>query len=315
MIFFCAFVAVNRFYERMNMDIKEFSANMKIAVSSILGEGYEVEERLIQKNNGIELDALVIRNEEEPLAPTIYLKKYYENYLDGESIRDGAARLAEDYRDAVPKEKTDMSFFGDYEKVKNGLSYKLISAERNGSLLKKVPFVPFLDLAIVFYYSLDISGIPDGTILIRDVHLDMWGIDRDTLIEDARKNGPELLPGRCRDMFSVLSGMKQGFERDFDDTEDLPLMYVVSNTKMINGASAMLYPGVMSELSCRLGRNLYIIPSSIHELIIIPDDGLEDIKGLKDMIYNINRTQVEPQDVLSDSLYYFDCETEKITIA
>ena len=299
----------------MFMDIKEYSANMKKAVESLLGEGYEIEEKVISKNNGIELDALVIRSVNDNLAPTMYLNSYYANYLDGESIREGAVRLVDNYRDAIPEGDTDMSFFTDYEEVKKGLSYKLISVERNNTLLKSIPYFPFLDLAIVFYYSLDRTGIPDGTILIRNTHLDMWGIDKDTLKDDAMENGPVVTPGRYRDMISVLESMKKGFEYDPEDLEDLPPMYVVSNAKMVNGASAMLYPGVMKELSGKLDCNLYIIPSSVHELIILPDDGLDDVAGLKNMIYSVNRTQVDPQDFLSDSLYYFDRESEKITIA
>lgn len=299
----------------MYMEIKEFSANMKKAVETILGEGYEIEEKVISKNNGVDLDALVIKDKKHQLAPTMYLKPYYDEHTEGESIRDGAARLVENYRLAIPPVKTDMSFFGDYEEVKKGLSYKLISVERNSTLLKSIPYVPFLDLAIVFYYSLDKTGIPDGTILIRDTHLQMWGTDKEVLFADAMKNGPKILPGSYRDMISVLNSMRNGLEIDEDEFNDLPPMYVVSNSKMVNGASAMLYPGIMKELSLKLDRNLYIIPSSVHEIIILPDDGLDDVGGLKNMIYSINRTQVEPQDFLSDSLYYFDRESEKISIA
>ena len=297
------------------MDIKEFSCNMKKAVEKRLGEGYRIEEITVDKINGVSMEALVIHKDRVNLAPTIYLKPYYENYLDGEGIREGSERLVEAFNRAVPRDDLDMKFYVDYETVRSGLYYKLISTERNRSLLDNIPHVPFLDLDIVFYYSLEKDGMPEGSILVRNSHMELWGVNTETLMRDARMNSPLSMPVRCREMKEVLSELKP------DDTdlmikwEDLPPMYVISNRRMVNGASAILYPGILAGMSEQFGENIYIIPSSVHEVIIIPDDGRGDPEYLRSMIYSINRTQLDPQDVLSDSLYYFDRETEKITIA
>ena len=288
---------------------------MKKAVEKRLGEGYRIEEITVDKINGVSMEALVIHKDRVNLAPTIYLKPYYENYLDGEGIREGSERLVEAFNRAVPRDDLDMKFYVDYETVRSGLYYKLISTERNRSLLDNIPHVPFLDLDIVFYYSLEKDGMPEGSILVRNSHMELWGVNTETLMRDARMNSPLSMPVRCREMKEVLSELKP------DDTdlmikwEDLPPMYVISNRRMVNGASAILYPGILAGMSEQFGENIYIIPSSVHEVIIIPDDGRGDPEYLRSMIYSINRTQLDPQDVLSDSLYYFDRETEKITIA
>ncbi len=297
------------------MDIKEFSCNMKKAVEKRLGEGYRIEETTVDKINGVSMEALVIHKDSINLAPTIYLKPYYEDYLDGEGIREGSERIVEAFNRAVPRDDLDMKFYVDYETVRNGLYYKLISTERNRSLLDNIPHVPFLDLDIVFYYSLEKDGMPEGSILVRNSHMELWGVNTETLMRDARVNSPLSMPVKCREMKEVLSELKP------DDTdlmikwEDLPPMYVISNRRMVNGASAILYPGILAGMSEKFNENIYIIPSSVHEVIIIPDDGRGDPEYLRSMIYSINRTQLDPQDVLSDSLYYFDRETEKITIA
>ena len=297
------------------MDIKEFAGNMKEAVQKILGDDYTVETIVVRKNNGVDLDALVIRKDNINLSPTIYLKCYYENHLDGETIREGAERLVSDYFDAIPTEDLDTDFYRDYESVRRGLSYKLISTERNRDLLESIPHVPFLDLDIVFYYSLDHDGMPEGTILIRNSHMEMWGVDTEDLMRDATERAPLTTPEMCQDMATVLKRMG-GKEAEFiSDEADFPEMYVVTNRNMVFGAAAMLYPGLMKKLATRLKDNLYIIPSSIHEVIVIPEDGSGCVEYLKDMIYSVNRTQLKPQDFLSDSLYYFDRSTERITIA
>ena len=298
------------------MTIKEYSGNMKQAVEMLLGEGHEVEEALIDKNNGVRLDALVIRTPDMNIAPTIYLKSYYESYEDGESIQECAGRLVEDYRKSLPEDCFDVSFYEDYSLVKEGLSYKLISAERNSELLTTVPYVPFLDLAIVFYYAFEKRGLPDGTILIRNKHMEMWGVSTQQLMKDARENAPKSVPAVCRDMCSVLERIYPGkSEEIFPEGEPMLPMYVVSNSRMINGASAILYPDILHNLSETLKSDLYIIPSSVHEVIVFARNMADDEKSLRDMIRSVNKTQLEPQDVLSDSLYFYDRKDEKISIA
>ena len=298
------------------MTIKEFSGNMKKAVENILGEGYQIEEAIIDKNNGVQLDALVIRMPDMNIAPTIYLRSYYENYEDGEGIQDGARRLVEDYRKSLPEEGFDVSFYEDYEIVRKGLSYKLISMERNTELLNDIPYVPFLDLAIVFYYAFERCGIPDGSILIKNKHMDMWGVTCEQLMKDASENAPRSLPGVCRDMCSVLERICPGkSEEIFPEDEPMMPMYVLSNSRMINGAAAMLYPDILRKLSDKLKSDLYIIPSSVHEVIVFARNMANDEKSLKEMIRTVNRTQLEPQDVLSDSLYFYNRNDEKISIA
>ena len=297
------------------MDIKEYSGNMKIAVENILGEGYIVEEICVSKNNGVRLDALVIRKDEINLSPTIYLKHYYENYMDGESIKEGALRLVKTYYEVVPETNFDIDFFTEYENIRKGLAFKLISAERNTDLLTDSPHVPFLDLEIVFYYSLDKNGMDGATILVRNKHMDLWGVSTEDLMRDSMKNTPDHMPGRCRDMQSVLTKLYPGHEDELNDINDMPLMYVVTNDKMVYGAATMLYPGLIKSLSEKIGSDLYIIPSSVHELIVVPTGAIPDADYLRDMIYQVNHSQLEPQDILSDSLYFYDGMTEKISIA
>ena len=310
-----AFIDFFKDFERRIMNIKDYSANMKKAVMVELGEGYEVEEVTVCKNNGVKMEGLIIKKDGLSLSPTIYLKYFYENYMDGESIREGAKRFVSEYLSALPSSELDMDFYSDYEEVKKGLSFKLISGKRNQSLLKTLPHVPFLDLEMVFYYVLDMPGAPEGNILITNEHLELWGIKPDTLIKDAKANAPMKLPVMFRELYSFLKKVSNYQECDLFGLEDFPDMYVISNEEMSYGAAVMLYPGFLKEISEKLGRNLFVIPSSVHELILLPDRGYEDVSYLKDMIYEVNRTQIAPQDVLSDSLYYFDMDSEQITFA
>lgn len=288
---------------------------MKQAVSKELGSGYKVEEVSVDKNNSVTLEALLIKKSGLNLSPTIYLSSYYEDHLGGENLHDVADRLVRDYRAALPEEGIDISFFLDYEQVKERLAFKLISSELNTELLENIPHVPFLDLEITFYYSVEAGGMDGGSILIRNSHMENWGVSTGDLMRDSLENAPKILPGTCRDIFSMMEKMCPDKTGTFsDDMKDLGL-YVISNERLTLGAAVMLYPGMMEKVSEMLGGNLYIIPSSIHELITVSDKTEAHSEYLKDMIRLVNRTQLPPQDVLSDSLYFFDRETGKITLA
>ena len=154
-----------------------------------------------------------------------------------------------------------------------------------------------------------------GSILIRNSHMENWGVSTEDLMRDSLENAPKILPGTCRDIFSMMEKMCPDKTGTFsDDMKDLGL-YVISNERLTLGAAVMLYPGMMEKVSEMLGGNLYIIPSSIHELIAVSDKTEAHSEYLKDMIRLVNRTQLPPQDVLSDSLYFFDREKGKITLA
>ena len=288
---------------------------MKQAVSLELGEGYNVKEVSVEKNNGVCLDALLIKKNGLNLSPTVYLNSYYEDYLDGECIRNAAGRLVKDYMAALPEEGIDIGFFEDYEEVRKRLSFKLISSELNEELLESIPHLPFLDLEIAFYYSVDVGKMDGGAILVRKTHMEHWGVKTEDLMRDSMENAPKILPGTCREICNLMESIcpeKAGMLTE--ELRDLNL-YVLSNERLTLGAAVMLYPGKMEEVSELLGSNVYIIPSSIHEIIVLSDRNETDLTYLKDMIKVINRTQIAPQDVLSDSLYYFDRETGKITVA
>ncbi len=288
---------------------------MKQAVLHELGNEYTVEEVAVEKNNGVSLDALLIKKDGLNLSPTIYLNSYYEDHLEGENIREGAGRLVRDYRAAVPAEGIDISFFTDYSLVKERLAFRLISSELNEELLENIPHVPFLDLEIAFYYAVDISGMQGGSILIRNSHMERWGVTTEDLMRDSMENAPKILPGSCRDICDMMEMMcPEKAASVTDDMRNLGL-YVLSNERLTHGAAVMLYPGMMDKVSGIVGSDLYIIPSSIHELIVLSDMNQADPGYLREMIMLVNRKQLAPQDILSDSLYHFDRETKKITIA
>ncbi len=271
-----------------------------------MGDEYSVRSTEVMKNNGVSYTGVVMMREADNMSPTIYLEEMYRQYCVGtdmEKIVDGIVEL---YREKVQNVNLDMAFFEDYEKVKDRIFHKLVNYEKNRKLLEDVPHFTWYDLAIVFYYALEEKVLGSASILIHNSHLAMWGKTAEELYETAegnmRRNMPELLVPMYR-LVEEMTGLKMKEAASLD-------MYVLTNQAKLNGASVMLYSQKIGELAEELGTDLLILPSSVHEVLLLPDDSEHDF--YRQMVREVNETQVEPEEVLSDHLYRYDRKKAKI---
>ena len=304
------------------MEINEFAGQVRDAVEEKLGKEYTVEVRSVQKNNGIILHGLLILTDSRNVAPTLYLEPFWEAYESGMPFAQIVAKLIKIYREEMPKVNINMEFFRCFEKVSDRICYRLIRQEGNEELLQDIPYVPFLDLAVCFFYAYSGDDLGEGAILIHNSHVELWHTNIKKLMELARNNTPAIFPFRCTPMEQILREMilEETYSEEMtvaeeqkDFFEDNP-MWVLSNRQRIQGASCILYPDLLKRLAEKEKQSFYILPSSIHEVILLPDKGVESPKQLKEMIAEVNRTQVAPEEVLSDNLYYFDFDEGNVKI-
>lgn len=302
------------------MEINAFADKVCKAVKKELGEDYRVEVKKVRKNNGVIHYGLVILSREQNVAPTIYLDAFLEAYERGSTLGMLVRRLLALYEAGMPETNVDLEFFRSFEKVKDRICYRLAGRKGNEELLQNVPHIEFLDLAVCFYYAYQGEQLGEGSILIHNSHVEMWGTCITELLSLAQKNTPRLFPWICGSLRDIMSGMteqKGGRERE-EDPEDsfwdgIP-MKVLTNEKRTQGAACMLYPDVLAGLAEKEGRSFYILPSSVHEVILMADMGAGEAEGFKRMIVEINATQVAPEEVLSDSLYYYDFAEKRVKI-
>jgi hypothetical protein len=179
---------------------------------------------------------------------------------------------------------------------------RVINYERNLELLAQVPHFRYLDLAIVFYCLLASDETQQASILIYNQHLGFWGIDANTLYECAIVNTPNLLPHEMKDMTSILKDVLG--EYTVDETADIP-MYVLTNRYHINGACVILYDQLLKQLADSLDRDLVVLPSSIHEVLLVPVEVSVDLAQYDNMVQEVNETQLADDEVLSNHAYFF----------
>lgn len=292
------------------MEIREFTQKVQESVSKRLGKDYEVRIQKVQKNNNVSFYGLLILSKKSNVSPTIYLDSFFDAYARGAELSEIVSKIISLYREDAPGKDINMDFFKCFEKVKDRICYRLISAEANSGLLEKIPYVPFLDMAITFYYAYQGQEIGSGTILIYNSHVQLWGTCVRELMCLARENTPRLFKWEIRSMRELLG---EGENTEGEPEEE---MYpeVLSNEQRTFGAASILYPGLLEELAGRVQKNFYILPSSVHEVILLADNGNGDPRMLRQIVEEVNATQVEPQEVLSSQIYYYDKSEKSVKI-
>lgn len=178
-------------------------------------------------------------------------------------------------------------------------------------MLLKIPHVKYLDLAVVFYYRLEEGRFEGATILIHNCNLEAWGINRRRLLEDAVMNTSRKLPYTFQSMEEVIAELT-GEEEACGGEEEI--MYVLTNEKKYLGAAALLYPYVLNHIGKILKNNFYVLPSSIHECILVPDSGRYSRMELMSMVREVNESQVEKEEILSYEVYYYDRERQALIL-
>lgn len=300
------------------MEYYEFMEKVKDQLQRLAEEGVCIKLQKIQKNNGILLKGVSIWKKGENISPTIYLDSFFARYQNGETVETIAREIMDLYQIYRIEEPIDPDFYCDFSNVWDHIVCKVISYEKNRELLKNIPYLRYLDLAIVFYCRIQDEQIGKGTILIHNSHLKLWSITESELSEIAKNNTKNQLPYEFLDLMEVLEKNtdeeEQDFIRELKDQEEIMPMYVLTNKEKNLGAICMVYDSVLSDVGEKLGEDYYILPSSIHECIVIPKKEEIDPEELKIMVREINATQVQPEEVLSDEIYQYERRYHRLSM-
>lgn len=301
------------------MELVEFATKIGTMVQEKMGSGYVVSNHQVRKNNGIVLNAITIRAEESNIAPSIYIEHFYDEVESGgKSMEEVAGEICEAYEENDHSLGFDVNTFIDFDSVKDRIIYRLVNYEKNMDELADVPHDRYLDFAIIYCVLVPMGEMgATGTIMVTNDHLTMWGIGKYDLVKLADKNTPYLLESDLMSMEKLLLSMMLGEDTVSDKSELLPPgneMYVLSNKSKMNGASCLIYPGLLAKIADDLGRDFYVLPSSIHETILIPADKKMDPAMLTNMVKEVNSSQLLPSEVLSDHAYFYS-KSEKMLMA
>lgn len=294
------------------MNYNEFISQLKEKLQECLGESVSIEFRQIMKNNDIRRDSFLLSENGTIVSPVIYLENFYYMYKKGVGICEIAGQMQRIYQQCCDGKIPDISRFGDIRYMKERILCKLINRSKNRELLNQIPYVPYLDLAVVFYYMLE-ESFGNGTMLIYSQHLKLWDISVEDIYCIARSNTRKLLPSRLYRMEEILKEFMGEGETDKIKTDELP-MYVITNERKYFGACGILYDSVLKKAADEIGGNFYILPGSIHECILVPEKEVTETDSLEAIVKDINRTKVLPEEILSDRIYHYDSKKHHLTM-
>lgn len=291
------------------MNYQEFLQTIKTEVTNRFDEHFTIKINPVTRNNGKIYDGLVINDPNYNVSPTLYLNPYYHRYLNGLSINLILDDIISTYHKVVPKENFDLDKLFDYECCKKSVIIRLINFDKNIEKLNKIPFYKYHDLAITFCCFLPDFNGESGSICISNELFDTWKIDLDTLLSDAMANTEKLFPYEIIDFRELLLQTNFPVER----LADLTNMYILTNKAKEHGSTCILYPGLLEKISKELDSDLLLVPSSIHEFLIIPFVDNELIEEFNSFITEVNATEVADEEILSNHVYYFS-KTKKCVI-
>lgn len=302
------------------MKYETFLNEVKEQMSQELGEGYDLTLRKVPKNNGLILDGLCITKGGGNVAPAIYLNPCYIQYRNGRAISDIVKELMTLYQSSHTPPGMDYSRLSHYDEMKSGIACKLIHAASNRSLLEDIPHVLWMDLAIVFYLCIHEDETGLMTAMINRQHMEIWDISPDELRKTALDNTPRLFPPVISSMSCMIEDMNEAMPGGdavlgLPDPDASSPFYVLSNRSGINGASCILYQDVLKNFADGMEKDIIILPSSIHEVLLLPDEGDVSFDEMSRLVTHINQTEVPKEDRLSNQVYHYSRIHQTLTLA
>ena len=276
-------------------------------------EDREITIKKVTKNNGRQLTSLTVTRVGQTFFPTFYLEDFYEYYRQDPKNHRILQEIRESFENAEKvSSHMDIEKMFSYEAVCDKIVFRVINYEKNKETLIDCPYVRMYDLAVTFRILCSMDDISVSSTLITNDNLEDWGVSKEEVLLRAHWNTRRMFPVKLRSMAEALIHFEE--EEIKADSQDCfsHMMYILSNEQLMNGASVILYENLLEELSDKLKASYYLLPSSIHEMILIPDFLGLDENQLLEMVYEVNRSLIEEEDFLSDSVYYYNRERSRL---
>lgn len=300
------------------MSFEEFTDHILQEICVRADGAFQVKKHDVIKNNNVKQTGITVMKEGVDIEPCVYLDELYREYeTDGmklDEIVDEVYKMILKCEEDMPD--VDLSGFRNWETVHGDIYPKLVNAEQNKELLEKIPHRNFMDLAVVYYAVARNQAQEDiGTILIYNGHMEIWGQEEENLYQTAMMNmcaDGEADFTDIRTIAECIMGISFP-EKDGNDSRDTD-MYVLTNQCRRFGAAEILDKKTLRMVADQVGDGFIVLPSSVHETIVLPSKEEPEYGRLADMVRAVNDTLVEAEERLSDHVYVYSRDEEMLKI-
>lgn len=296
------------------MDFTLFSNIIVEKIQERLGEEYIVQIGMIEKNRGVNKKVVEITKKYSGISVEISLKELYtkcKTVQDAEICAEVILQLYREQKSRQLEVESTVDSIVNWNVIRRQIYPMLVSKEKNHHMLEQSFHIPVMDLAVVFYIRLS-NRTGDYTMKISKRMLRSWNISKEefliTVGENMQTDGYEIV-----DMEEFLENALR--EKNENGEKRHGKMAILTNNQRYLGAVGMLNKSLLSEHAEKMEGNLIILPSSIHETLLVRDDKSVPVEMLNEMISQINESCVDETEILSDHAYYYDREKNEIRIA
>ncbi len=291
------------------MDFEQFKTDVVEEMSERFPD-CEIHLQDVTKLQGESYTGLSIRPEGSSVAASMNLADAFERVNSNSSFNlDDAMNWIADQITEITGNmpQFDVMALSDYDQMKDRLVLEMIPIAGNEERLAEIPHKEVEDMAVVYRFELDRSEQGGSTILLTNTLMESYDITADQLHADALEAAVENRPATLRNMNDVMRELMGDMADMMIPDEQAPI-WVASVEGGQHGASALQYPDFLEQAAETLGGDFFVLPSSIHECLFVPDDGSMQLEYLEQMVRDVNETQVAPADRLSDNVYHYDSE-------
>lgn len=298
------------------MDFEEFKSNLMDLITKEVEdrglEGISMKFNSINSPDGM-TDRLMVSVGDSKMSMAFRLKEIFKDVCDGESLDHAVYKMVNTIEANIEviktKESDVKSFISDYDQVKDHTFLRLIPGD--SPVLGETPHRMIQDMALVVNVHLDNFSDENGRscVVVTKPLMEMYGVDEAQLFADAERNSLENEPMVFTPLGDMIKSLIESEELPSPDDVGI-VTYIATNKSGFHGASIAAYPEFAEKAAETIGGSFYMLPSSVHEFILIKDDGKPTAKDLNKMIRNVNETVLEPRDILSGQCYHYDAKAK-----
>lgn len=270
-------------------------------------KGKKIELYDILEINGVKKKGLVALDSDN-CSPVIYLEEYYQEFWKHGNME----KIIQKIWKSFTEQKTKMNFSNmfQWEPAKRCISVRLVHYEKNRMMLENMPHYRFLEFAVIYYF---IGGVSERELMFITVNnqmMERWGIGKTELDMCAKDNYEYFFSRPLINLYSLKTEEEEEMSQDRGHINSFANLYIVTNKMRIYGASAILFPQKLKELADKFHGDVYILPTSVHEVMACSTES--DLERLKEFLEGVNDYELLPEEILSYNVYRYYHESGRL---
>ena len=289
------------------MNYKEYKKELQELVQKEIGDQAKVVITTQVKSNDVIKEGITFEEAGTHAVPVIYLEEIYNTYQESQAIEESVETVLDIFRNSSPFQREDFALSWDLIKPK--IQIRLLKREWNKEYINSLIYREWLDFAVIPVVRVSEKEVGSAVASISKSMLAALQIDEKELWNAAFEN--------LQKEYFFVQDIRSIFIGETRQSQEDTGVFVATNWNFQYGARVILRKDILKDFAEKNGYNLFILPSSQNEILILGDNGEMQVEDLKEMVASINGDPklISKEEVLSNSIYYYDYEQDEVRIA